>query len=144
MLLSQVGDEDELAYLRETVDATLRADLASFADAQYAVDCLSELVDREKERVRSGVIATQAARPALDVRAFARALGLAKVALERDPGHADALETAETPRASSPASPTCPRFYDQVARRARGRFGRRAAHHRRRGSSKRAASSCWR
>jgi tetratricopeptide (TPR) repeat protein len=110
--------------------ATLRADLASFADAQYAVDCLSELVDREKVRVRSGVIATQAAKAALQVRAFARALGLAKIALERDPGHADALETAELACRELARVPEMSGIYDQVARRARGRFGRRAAHHR--------------
>lgn len=110
--------------------ATLRSDLASFADAQYAVDCLSELVDREKVRVRSGVIATQAAKAALEVRAFARALGLAKIALERDPGHADALETAERACRELARVPDMSGIYDQVARRARGRFGRRAAHHR--------------
>ncbi|OJY26921.1 MAG: hypothetical protein BGO98_44165 [Myxococcales bacterium 68-20] len=109
---------------------TLRRDLASFADAQYAVDCLSELVERESDRVRSGVIATQAARAALDVGAHSRALGLAKIALERDPGHADALETAETACAKLSRVPEMSPIYDQVARRARGRFGRRAAHHR--------------
>lgn len=109
---------------------TLRRDLASFADAQYAVDCLSELVERESDRVRSGVIATQAARAALDVGAYTRALGLAKLALDRDPGHADALETAETACAELSRVPEMSPIYDQVARRARGRFGRRAAHHR--------------
>lgn len=109
---------------------TLRSDLASFADAQYAVDCLSELVDREKVRVRSGVIATQAAMAAAHVRAFSRALGLAKTALERDPGHADALETAELACRELGRVPEMSAVYDQVARRARGRFGRRAAHHR--------------
>jgi hypothetical protein len=110
--------------------ATLRADLASFADAQYAVDCLSELVDREQVRVRSGVIATQAAQAALDVRAFGRALSLAKIALERDPGHAGALETAERACRELARVPEMSAIYDTVARRARGRFGRRAAHHR--------------
>ncbi|MDF2693178.1 MAG: Exonuclease SbcC, partial [Labilithrix sp.] len=110
--------------------ATLRRDLASFADAQYAVDCLSELVERESDRVRSGVIATQAARAALDVGAHNRALGLAKLALDRDPGHADALETAESACAQLARVPEMSPIYDQVARRARGRFGRRAAHHR--------------
>ncbi|MCW5813850.1 MAG: hypothetical protein KIT84_22675 [Labilithrix sp.] len=120
------GAQEDVAYGY----ATLRQDLASFADAQYAVDCLSELVDREKVRVRSGVIATEAARAALDVRAFARALGLAKTALERDPGHANALETAEVACAELARVPDMSAIYDQVARRARGRFGRRAAHHR--------------
>jgi tetratricopeptide (TPR) repeat protein len=110
--------------------ATLRHDLASFADAQYAVDCLSELVEREPDQVRSGVIATQAARAAFEVGAASRALGLAKVALERDPGHADALETAESACAALARVPEMSGIYDVVARRARGRFGRRAAHHR--------------
>lgn len=109
---------------------TLRRDLASFADTQYAVDCLSELTSRETDRVRSGVIATQAARAALDAGAPTRALGLAKIALERDPAHADALETAELACAKLARVPEMSPLYDQVARRARGRFGRRAAHHR--------------
>jgi tetratricopeptide (TPR) repeat protein len=109
---------------------TLRRDLTAFADAQYAVDCLSELVDRESDRVRSGVVATQAARAALDVGAYSRALGLAKVALDRDPGRADALETAEQACRQMARVPEMSSIYDQVARRARGRFGRRAAHHR--------------
>lgn len=110
--------------------ATLRRDLTDFANAQYAVDCLAELVDRETDRVRSGVIATQAARAALDVGAHSRALGLAKLALDRDPGRADALVTAEAACASLARVPEMSPIYDQVARRARGRFGRRAAHHR--------------
>lgn len=109
---------------------TLRQDLAAFADVQYAVDCLAELVDREGDRVRSGVIATQAARAALDVGAFSRALGLAKAALERDPGKADALVTAESACKALARVPEMSPIYDGVARRARGRFGRRAAHHR--------------
>lgn len=109
---------------------TLRLDLTAFADTQYAVDCLSELVERESDRVRSGVIATQAARAALDVRAHARALGLAKIALDRDPEHADALETAELACVELARVPEMSALYDQAARRARGRFGRRAAHHR--------------
>jgi tetratricopeptide (TPR) repeat protein len=109
---------------------TLRRDLTTFADAQYAVDCLSELVDRESDRVRSGVVATQAARAALDVGAYNRALGLAKMALERDPARADALETAEAACVQMARVPDMSAIYDQVARRARGRFGRRAAHHR--------------
>src|SRR5262249_54708245 len=50
--------------------------------------------------------------------------------LERDPGHADALETAETACAQLTRVTDMSPIYDQVARRARGRFGRRAAHHR--------------
>lgn len=110
--------------------ATLRRDLATFADPQYAVDCLVELVERESDRVRSGVIATQAARAALDVGAYSRALTLAKTALDRDPARAEALETAEQACTSVARVPDMSAIYDQVARRSLGRFGRRAAHHR--------------
>lgn len=110
--------------------ATLRRDLATFADPQYAVDCLVELVERESDRVRSGVIATQAARAALDVGAYSRALTLAKTALDRDPARAEALETAEQACKYVARVPDMSAIYDQVARRSLGRFGRRAAHHR--------------
>lgn len=110
--------------------ATLRRDLATFADPQYAVDCLVELVERESDRVRSGVIATQAARAALDVGAYSRALSLAKTALDRDPARAEALETAEQACKFIARIPDMSGVYDQVARRSLGRFGRRAAHHR--------------
>ncbi|HEY8074797.1 MAG TPA: tetratricopeptide repeat protein, partial [Labilithrix sp.] len=110
--------------------ATLRTDLCSFADAQYATDCLAELVDREGDRARAGIIATEAARAALEANAYPRALALAKTALDRHPGHASALETAEVASARIGRVQEMSPIYDQVARRALGRFGRRAAHHR--------------
>lgn len=109
---------------------TLRRDLTSFADAQYAADCLSELFDREGEPVRSAMIATEAACAACEARAYPRALMLAKTAIERYPGHAAALETAERATTELGRVQDMSPLYDHVARRARGRFGRRAAHHR--------------
>src|SRR5439155_12098054 len=100
--------------------ATLRADLCAFADAQYATDCLAELVDREGDRARGGIIATEAARAALEAKAFPRALALARTALERHPGHAAALETAEVACAKIGRVQEMSPIYDQVARRALG------------------------
>lgn len=108
----------------------LRGDLTTFAGAQYALDCLAELVDREPDRVRSGTLATQAARAAIDASAATRALALAKVALERAPGLTRALETAETACVELERVAEMAPLYERVARSARGRFGRRAAHHR--------------
>lgn len=110
--------------------ATLRHDLTAFADPQYAADCLVELVDREADRGRSAIIAMEAARAALDLGSYPRALGLAKTALERDPARAEALETAEHASKQLARVPDMSPVYDQVARRSLGRFGRRAAHHR--------------
>ncbi|AKV02976.1 Exonuclease SbcC [Labilithrix luteola] len=110
--------------------ATLRRDLSTFADEQYAADCLMELVERESDRSRSGIIANEAARAALAVGAFPRALALARTALERHPGHAEALETAEKACGGIGRVQEMSPLYDQAARGSRGRFGRRAAHHR--------------
>lgn len=110
--------------------ATLRSDLSTFADASYAVDCLAELAARESDRVRGGIIATEAARAAYEAHADARAFMLAKTALDRDPKHTAALETAELACSRIERVQDMAPLFDQVARRSLGRFGRRAAHHR--------------
>ncbi len=109
---------------------TLRKDITAFADAQYAVDCLAELVDRESDRARAGAMATEAAHAALQAGAHARALALARTALERDPEHTEVLEIAERASEEMGRVQEMSPLYDQVARLALGRFGRRAAHHR--------------
>ena len=110
--------------------ATLRRDLTTFADAGYAVDCLAELVEREGDRARAGIIATEAARAASEFGAYPRAVALARTALERHPAHAEALAIAERACEHIGRVQEMSPIYDFAARGALGRFGRRAAHHR--------------
>jgi tetratricopeptide (TPR) repeat protein len=110
--------------------ATLRRDLSAFADVGYAVDCLAELVEREGDRARAGIIATEAARAACEGRAYPRAIALARTALERHPSHAEALAIAELASERIGRLHEMSPIYDYAARGALGRFGRRAAHHR--------------
>lgn len=110
--------------------ATLRKDLVEMADAGYAASVLADLAERETDRPRCALIATEAARAALEADEPVRALSLARTALEKHAGHAEALELAErASRVVGRAHEMSP-LYDHVARRALGRFGRRAAHHR--------------
>ncbi|MCL2725005.1 MAG: hypothetical protein FWD69_11270 [Polyangiaceae bacterium] len=109
---------------------TLRMDLSAFADAEYAANCLAELVDRESDPGRSGILAHEASCAALEIGELSRALSLAQMALERHPGRVEAIETAEKACSGLGSAPEMSALYDQVARGARGRFGRRAAHHR--------------
>ena len=110
--------------------ATLRRDLSMFADVGYAVDCLAELVEREGDRARAGIIATEAARAACEGGAYPRAIALARTALERYPSHAEALAIAELASERIGRLHEMSPIYDYAARGALGRFGRRAAHHR--------------
>ena len=110
--------------------ATLRRDLTTFADARYAVDCLADLVEREGDRARAGIIATEAARAASEAGAYPRAVALARTALERHPAHAEALAIAEKACEHIGRVQEMSPIYDYAARGALGRFGRRAAHHR--------------
>jgi len=110
--------------------ATLRRDLSAFADLGYAVDCLSELAEREEDRARAGLIATEAARAALEHGSYLKALNLARTALARHPSHPEALEIAERACEHTGRMQEMSPIYDQAARGALGRFGRRAAHHR--------------
>ena len=110
--------------------ATLRHDLSTFADVGYAVDCLAELVEREGDRARAGIIATEAARAASEAGAYPRAIALARTALERHPSYAEALAIAEGASLKIGRLQEMSPIYDYAARGALGRFGRRAAHHR--------------
>lgn len=108
----------------------LRIDLSTFGGARYAADTLAGLFEGETDAGRSGLLANEAARAALDAGAFPRALTLARATLDRSPEHAEALEVAERASVRSGRVREMAPLYDQVARSARGRFGRRAAHHR--------------
>jgi tetratricopeptide (TPR) repeat protein len=105
-------------------------DLARFAGGRYALDCLTELVDKETREDRAGALAAEAARAALVLGEPGRAFALATKAIEKHPRLADALETAEKGAVSSGRASEMTRLYDAVADSSLGRFGRRAAHYR--------------
>ena len=109
---------------------TLGVDLARFAGSRYALDCLSELIEKESDRARAGAIAAEAARAALALEEASRAFDLAAVALDRNPSHADALEIAERSAVAASRAPEMSRVYEALGARALGRFGCRAAHYR--------------
>jgi len=110
--------------------AALGVDLARFAGAQPALERLQSLVAGEKDPMRSGSIAAEAARAALAMGAPVRALELAEVALAKNPLTADAIEIAERGAVAAGRVRDLSRVYDALGARARGRFGRRAAHYR--------------
>src|SRR5690606_38026389 len=92
--------------------------------------CLAELIERAPGPAHAGAIATEAARAALEAEALERAAALASIALDRDPDHTEALEIAERACAELGRVQEMSTIYDQVARRALGRFVRGAAHRR--------------
>ncbi len=109
---------------------TLGVDLARFAGARYALECLTELVEKESDAARSGSIAAEAARAALALDEPLHAFELAAIALERNPRHADALELAERGAVGAARQSSMSKLYETLGSRAMGRFGCRAAHYR--------------
>ncbi len=110
--------------------AALGVDLARFAGAQPALEKLQSLVAGEKDPMRAGAIAAEAARAALAINAPIRALELAEAALTKNPLVAEAIELAERGALAAGRIRDLSRVYDALGARARGRFGRRAAHYR--------------
>jgi tetratricopeptide (TPR) repeat protein len=108
----------------------LGMDLARFAGGRYALDCLTDLVEKETHKERAGALAAEAARAALALGEPDRAFALATTAILRNPRLADALETAEKGAVSSGRTSEMTHLYDLIANAALGRFGRRAAHYR--------------
>ncbi len=109
---------------------TLGLDLARFADGAYAIDVLADLALHESDAARAGVIAAEGARVALSLGEHARAMDLARRALEQNPNLGDALEIVERCAAATGRMLDLSATYDELARRSLGRFGRRAAHYR--------------
>ena len=109
---------------------TFGVDLARFAGARDALDCLAELVEKEPDRARSGSIAAEAARAALSLGEPGRAFELAALAVEKNPRLADALEIAELGAVGSARHASMSRLYETLGGKAMGRFGCRAAHYR--------------
>ncbi len=110
--------------------AALGVDLARFAGAQPALEKLQSLVAGEKDPIRSGAIAAEAARASLAIGAPVQALELAETALAKNPLGAEAIELAERGAVAAGRIRDLSRVYDTLGARARGRFGRRAAHYR--------------
>jgi len=110
--------------------AALGVDLARFAGAQPALERLQSLVAGEKDPIRAGAIAAEAARASLAIGAPVQALELAETALAKNPLTAEAIELAERGAVAAGCVRDLSRVYDTLGSRARGRFGRRAAHYR--------------
>ncbi len=108
----------------------LGLDLAKFAGARPALERLSLLVAQETDRERAGHIAAEAARAALAVGEPLRALELSEAALGLHPMLTRAIEVAERGAVEGGRTRDLSRVYDTLGERARGRFGRRAAHFR--------------
>ncbi len=110
--------------------AAFGVDLARFGGAQPALEKLQSLVAGERDPVRAGAIAAEAARASLAIGAPLQALELAETALMKNPLVADAIELAERGAVAAGRVRDLSRVYDGLGSRARGRFGRRAAHYR--------------
>ncbi len=108
----------------------LGLDLAKFAGSRPALERLSQLVAHESDPERAGQIAAEAARAALAVGEPLRALELSESALTLHPMLTRAIEVAERGAAAGGRARDLSRVYDTLGERARGRFGRRAAHFR--------------
>ncbi|HEY1958100.1 MAG TPA: tetratricopeptide repeat protein [Polyangiaceae bacterium] len=110
--------------------AALGVDLARFAGPQPALEKLQSLIASERDPLRAGSIAAEAARASLAIGAPGRALELAETALAKNPLVADAIEIAERGALAAGRVRDLSRVYDALGAFARGRFGRRAAHYR--------------
>lgn len=109
---------------------TVASDLREVAGHEGALAGLLAVLESEGESRLSGIFAEEASRAALSASQPARAMALAKIALERMPDHTDALEMAELGAAMEGRPGDVSPLYQAVARRALGKFGRRAAHFR--------------
>jgi tetratricopeptide (TPR) repeat protein len=110
--------------------ATLGVDLVHFADAHFAFESLTKLMENERDPMTTAALSAEAARASLALGDPTRALALAQRALARDPGYADALEIAEQAASQCGQDEALEELYVRVADHALGRFGRRAAHFR--------------
>lgn len=110
--------------------AVFASDLAWSGGREYALECLVGLVEHDPEPRRRGALAGEAAKLALAAGDVGRALALAERALEEDSDRADSIAVAERACAELGRLGDLSNLYDRLAARARGRFGRRAAHFR--------------
>ncbi len=110
-------------------NATLRRDLVDLAGSEEALECLVALAEHEPESSRAGGLLAEAARVAVSIGDTERTFELATRALRKNPALTDALTCAEA-GARPGAEGALSSLYTEVAARALGRFGRRAAHFR--------------
>lgn len=110
--------------------ATLGTDLIRFAEPRAALATLSKRMAEETDPRRSGALASEAARVALLLGEPSRAMDLAGIALQRNPGCSSALASAEAGAVATVREQEMVPLYESVAAYALGRFGRRAAHYR--------------
>jgi len=109
---------------------TLRRDLVEFAGREEALECLVALAEHEPDAARAGSLFAEAARVAVALGDEARTFDLAARALRKNPAHTDALTSAEAGARADDRNEPLSQLYAEVAARALGRFGRRAAHFR--------------
>ena len=108
----------------------IAADLRELAGADAALTAILGVLETESDPRIAGVLAEEGSRAALGASQPGRAFALAKLALEMLPDHTDALEMAELGAAMDGRPADVSPVYEGVARRALGKFGRRAAHFR--------------
>lgn len=110
--------------------ATMRTDLMRAFGGHGAFDVLEEHASKAVDGKTAAGLSRQAAQVSLEIGENERAFVLAVRALELDPERADALEVAERAAIECNGLDRLATQYDRMALRARGRYGRRAAHFR--------------
>jgi len=108
----------------------IAVDLARLGGLDFAVDALFEIAESDPDRERSALTATEAARAAIGAGQFERAMTIARYALLKSRSSAAALDVAEVAAARASSLTDLSLLYGDVAARALGKFGRRAAHYR--------------
>jgi tetratricopeptide (TPR) repeat protein len=110
--------------------AMLGADLTRFGGHALAGSTLEQLAASVSDPERKAQTLAEAARASLAGGDAEHALALARGALDASPSCGSALEVAEQASVVLGRGAGMSLVYDEVAARALGRFGRRAAHHR--------------
>lgn len=106
------------------------ADLVRYAGPHVALRVLRNLIDREEDAELAGAFSAEAARASMLADDLASALRFAQRAITQNPQRADALEAAERGALFTRQTEEISPLYDLVSERARGKYGRRAAHYR--------------
>jgi hypothetical protein len=110
--------------------ATLALDLLSFAGADATGEHLARLVEGEVDDRTAAKIAADMGAAILAAGEHRLAFDLASRGVARSPARAEAIELAERAAIDRADRRALSALYDLVAKRALGRFGRRAAHYR--------------
>jgi tetratricopeptide (TPR) repeat protein len=110
--------------------AALAIDLVTFGGAEFAFAYLERLVEAEADDASAASIAAEVARAALWLGETDIAFEFGAAGVGRCPWYGPALEAAEVATARRRDHGALSVLYEQIARRALGRFGHRAAHYR--------------